>query len=51
MVFLSKSSNTTNLIDCLNEYTDFVVKENPTDVFLYIDLTNAYDAVSQVKSI
>ena len=43
--FLSKCSTTTNLLDCLNNWTKFIDAKNSVDV-IYIDFAMAFDTVS-----
>ena len=48
--FLTKRSTTTNLFECINEWTKIVDGKCSVDV-MYIDLAKAFDKVSHIKLI
>ena len=46
--FLAKKSTGTNLIECLNDWTQLIDAKKPVDI-VYIDLAKAFDSVSLQK--
>jgi len=50
MFFLSKHSTTTNLLECMNDWTKSMDVKAPVKV-LYVDFAKAFDVVSVPKLI
>ena len=48
--FLQSKSTTTNLLECLNDWTRIIDSGNPVDI-LYLDAAKAFDSVSHAKQI